>query len=97
MKKKPNMQDALYLQLTKQVDALTNRQNVDGIYLQRQPKGAMGLTPDHIRDTDEWQGHYCSFWHLQKEIGKINKYLAKNFKLELRERSRLRRLPAQYV
>ena len=47
------------------------------------PKNAIGLTPDHIKATTEWQAnyHWYHVWH--KRLQSFNRTFTKTFKKEL--------------
>ena len=59
--------------------------------LQAFPRGPMGLTPDHIKATDEWKTAYYGYQETMKKLRKIGTYINKNFKKEQRELVRKRR------
>lgn len=60
-------------------------------YLNAQPKGPMGLTPDEVKSTPEWKRNYNSFHCIAGQYRKLNAYGAKMFKVEIRK-ERLERL-----
>lgn len=60
-------------------------------YLKAQPKGPMGLTPDAIKATPEWQQNFKAFHALFAQLRNLNAYGNKHFKSEIRAESIARR------
>ena len=46
-------------------------------------RGLMGMTPEHIRVTPEWQAAHAAFWAARDELRKANLFMLRNFKREV--------------
>lgn len=55
-------------------------------------KGPFGLTPDHIKQTPEWNKAFRAERKAFADLRAINKYVSKNYKKELRAERMARRL-----
>jgi hypothetical protein len=51
--------------------------------MQKFPKGEMGLTPDAVKMTLEWQGAYQNYWRAHDQLADFNRNYVKQFKKEL--------------
>lgn len=54
-------------------------------------RGPMGLTPDHIKATKEWQEAFAKERKAFSEMRAVNMYLSKHYKKEIRAEQRKRR------
>ncbi len=60
------------------------RQDIASKRLNAFPKGNMGLTPDHIRLSSDYQSARQNYASITKELQKFNQFFVKAFKKEYR-------------
>lgn len=65
--------------------------------LQRYPKGDMGLTPDEVRGSTEWQTDKRNFEDSMKNLRVFNQGFLKKFKKEYREYRENKKLTGNYA
>lgn len=71
-------------------DAITKRLDTATAVLNKFPKGPMGLTPEHIRTTPEYQAAKRKADQLFAELRAFNGVYVKKFAKEMREERRKR-------
>jgi len=68
--------------ISKEADAETAEASKE---LKRFPRLPMGITPDHVRKTQEWKDAQARFVKAFARSRSVNAFLVKNFKKELKE------------
>tara|TARA_R110000822_G_scaffold301108_3_gene424824 strand:- start:817 stop:1116 length:300 start_codon:yes stop_codon:yes gene_type:complete len=61
---------------------LERKLNEIGNKLSKYPKGIMGLTPDHIKQTEEWKSNKKDFETAFFKLRTFNSYFTKQYKKE---------------
>lgn len=59
--------------------------------LNRYPRGPMGLTPDHIKASDQWRADYRAYHVAAARFREYNRRFAKAYKAEIRAERDARR------
>jgi len=59
--------------------------------LSKYPRGEMGLTPDHIKRTSEWQADKRAFENAMRNLGEFNSVFLRKHKKEYRQHVAKRR------
>jgi predicted nuclease with TOPRIM domain len=78
--------DVLYFEACiSQKERLDKALNEASEALNKYPKGNMGLTPDHVKFSEEYRKDKSKFNKLFKAVQSINRYLNKHHKKQFRE------------
>ena len=47
------------------------------------PTGAMGLTPDHVKQSPEWRAAYSRYWSANNSLRNFNRKFLKQYRKEI--------------